>query len=187
MQGNKKEIRTQVLSLRNRMSAQEIAVLSAEICRRIQAENCFLKTQWLFAYHPLGKEVDIRPLIREAWRQNKQVAFPKVCGENMDFFAVKDFSELQPGCFGVMEPKGNELPVTPQAGTMVLVPGVAFDLSGNRMGFGKGYYDRYLAKYSGYTALGVAYERQVADSIPAEETDIRMHALATEETVYVFS
>lgn len=187
MPGNKKEIRKQVLSVRNRMSAQEIAALSAEICRHIQSEDCFSKAQWIFAYHPLGKEVDIRPLIREAWGQNKQVAFPKVRGENMDFFEAKDLSELQTGSFGVMEPEGNGVPVTPQPGTLVLVPGVAFDLSGNRMGFGKGYYDRYLAKFSGYMALGVAYERQVADSIPAEETDIRMHALATEETVYVFS
>lgn len=181
METEKKTIRKQYKSIRNNMAPGQVKELSERICANVIASPQFLEAERIFAYYPLENEVDVRKIVREAWRQGKQVAFPRVSGEEMFYFEASDFLKLHPGTFGVMEPV-ETYPVEWESGLM-LVPGVAFDRKGNRMGFGKGYYDRYLSEHPGCTRMGIAYECQVGDQIPAEETDMPLHYLATEQGI----
>ena len=136
----KKEIRKQYKMLRNKMSEMEVKEKSDRICQNIISSNLFQQAERILAYAPLGNEVDIRPVIEEGWRQQKRIVFPKVFGDTMRYFEISSFSQLKEGTFHVMEPVETN-PVDWEE-ALVFVPGVAFDRQGNRMGYGKGYYDR---------------------------------------------
>lgn len=100
----------------------------------------------------------------------------------MNYFEVGDFSELEEGAFHVMEPQESRPADWEDA--LVLVPGVAFDRKKNRMGYGKGYYDRYFAGKTDCVRLGIAYELQVAEQLPTEENDLPMEYLVTEKSLW---
>lgn len=109
METGKKELRRQFKEARDRMYSGQAAALSEMICGHVISSPAFVRAERVFAYYPLGNEVDVRDIVREAWRQGKQVAFPKVFGNEMSFFEIGDFQKLHPGTFGVMEP-GGDLP-----------------------------------------------------------------------------
>lgn len=178
----KQQIRKKYKTLRNEMSDSEVREKSAQICKNIISSELFQNAEKILAYAPLGNEVDIRPVIKEGWRQNKRIAFPNVFGDTMKYFEISDFSELEEGTFHVMEPKEDH-PVD-WSDALVLVPGVAFDKKKNRMGYGKGYYDRFFEGKSGCVELGVAYELQIAEQLPVEENDLPMAYLVTEENLW---
>ena len=171
----KQQIRKKYKTLRNEMSNSEVREKSDQICKRIISIELFQNAEKILAYAPLGNEVDIRLVIEEGWKQNKHIAFPKVFGDTMKYFEISDFSELEEGTFHVMEPKEDH-PID-WSDALVLVPGVAFDRKKNRMGYGKGYYDRFFEGKSGCIELGVAYELQVAEQLPTEENDLPCHIL----------
>lgn len=178
----KKEIRKQYKILRNKMSEMEVKEKSDRICQNIISSNLFQQAERILAYAPLGNEVDIRPVIEEGWRQEKRIAFPKVFGDTMRYFEVSSFSQLKEGTFHVMEPV--ETNPVDWKNALVLVPGVAFDRQGNRMGYGKGYYDRFFEENQVVLKAGVAYELQVADQLPTEENDLPVEYLVTEKGVW---
>jgi len=178
---NKKEVRSLYKERRNGMLPGQVEDLSARICQNILRSRLFDSARFLYAYYPLGNEADVRPVIQEAWRQGKRVAFPKVFGNKMRFFEVTGFEQLSEGTFGVMEPC-EEKPADWRSGKklLVLTPGVAFDYQGNRMGFGKGYYDRHFSGKRDYMMLGVSYELQIAEQIPTGDFDVPMKWIVTE-------
>lgn len=178
----KKDIRKLYRERRNRMSSEQTAVLSAQICENILKSRLFASVRFLYAYYPLGNEADIRAVVREAWRCGKRVAFPKVFGNEMRYFEVTGFEQFSAGTFGVMEPCENR-PVDWRFGmkTLVLTPGVAFDFFGNRMGFGKGYYDRHFSVEHDCVMLGVAYGLQMAKRLPVGDFDVPLSQIVTEE------
>ncbi|MCC8065802.1 MAG: 5-formyltetrahydrofolate cyclo-ligase [Lachnospiraceae bacterium] len=183
----KQNVRDHYKQLRNEMSQGQVETLSLKICEHLISSDLFLQAEYLYAYAPLGNEVDIRPVVEAAWQQGKQVAFPKVFGEEMRYFEVTSFSQLKEGTFHVMEPEesAGAAPVDwrGERGLLVLVPGVAFDRKGNRMGYGKGYYDRHFADLDtsqGESFTGVAYELQIAERLPTEDFDLSVTSLVTE-------
>ncbi|MCD7922446.1 MAG: 5-formyltetrahydrofolate cyclo-ligase [Clostridiales bacterium] len=178
----KKDVRRLYRERRNRMTSDQTAVLSAQICENILNSQLFASVRFLYAYYPLGNEADIRAVVREAWRCGKRVAFPKVFGDEMRYFEVSGFDQFSAGTFGVMEPWENR-PVDWRSGmeTLVLTPGVAFDFYGNRMGFGKGYYDRHFSAEHDCLMLGVAYGLQMAKRLPVGEFDVPLSLIVTEE------
>lgn len=178
---SKKEIRKKYKTMRDQMDQREVRTLSERICEHIINLDDFSKAEYIYAYYPLGNEADIRAAVEEAWRLGKRVAFPKVFGDEMRFFEIDDFSHLHPGTFGVMEPEENQPADWQQV--LILVPGVAFDMTGNRMGFGKGYYDRYLEQMPEAVTVGIAYGLQIAEYIPTEPTDVRLNYVVTEEDI----
>lgn len=174
----KREIRKKYKTARHQMEQRQVSALSQEICKHIIESSIFQSAGHIFAYYPLGNEADVRPVVKAAWRMGKHVAFPKVFGDVMRYFEISDFSQLHPGTFGVMEPE-ETCPVDWNH-ALVLTPGVAFDQKGNRMGFGKGYYDKYLAKFPECITIGVSYGLQLAEQIPVEVTDIPLDYMVTE-------
>ncbi len=180
----KQEYRNRYKTVRNGMSRHDVDSKSAQICRNILDSDIYREAHYLYAYYPLENEVDVRLVAETAWQEGKSVAFPKVFGEAMRFFEVKDFGQLTEGAFGVMEPVENAgaVPVDwmddkgncggdesyragaalsgrkPGSPLLVLVPGVAFDRQGNRMGYGKGYYDRYFDSFAESQKRGPSVE-----------------------------
>ena len=119
-------------------------------------------------------------MARQALGAGKQLVYPRVDGETLVFEEVNDLSRLAPGAFGVLEPRGGRAVAVDRI-DVLLVPGVAFDRSGHRLGYGKGFYDRAIAKCSDNTVrVGFAYDFQVVDALPVGEHDQPVAALMTE-------
>lgn len=121
-------------------------------------------------------------MIEEAWKQGKEVAVPKVVGQDMVFYKLTDFAQLEKGYFGIPEPVRGEIVQWEDA--MMIMPGVAFDLQNHRVGYGGGFYDRFLEKHPMIKRVAVAFEFQILPSVPTEPTDISPELIVTENTIY---
>lgn len=199
----KKRIRRRVLARRDALTSQEQRRASCLITERLLGHQWFYRTGSLLCYVSYGSELDTRELIREALRLGKEVYVPKV-GENrrMDFFRIGALEELHPGFHGILEPPDTARIYVGEGAerALMLMPGVAFDLCGNRLGYGGGYYDRYLAAHPQFQTrldpqgavyadialddaqryMGQAYTMAIGHScqlvegpLPVEETDCR--------------
>lgn len=130
-------------------------------------------------------EVDTMPLIEWLLEEGKTVVVPIIQREDcsLRLSYLSDPAVLVPSTFQVPEPIGHEVPADPSEIQVVIVPMLAFDAAGNRLGYGAGYYDRFLARHPGLLTIGLAFSCQEFDSLPAEENDIRMDRIVTEQGV----
>ena len=134
----------------------------------------FRNAQRILAYADYNHEVMTGFMIEEAWKQGKEVAVPKVVGQDMVFYKLTDFAQLEKGYFGIPEPAHGEIVQWEDA--MMIMPGVAFDPQNHRVGYGGGFYDRFLEKYPMIKRVAVAFEFQILPSVPTEPTDISPEA-----------
>ena len=121
-------------------------------------------------------------IIEAAWKAGKEVAVPKVVGQDMVFYKLTDFSQLEKGYFGIPEPARGEIVQWEEA--MMVMPGVAFDKDNHRVGYGGGFYDRFLEKHPQVTRVAVAFDFQILSEVPTEPTDISPQLIVTESKVY---
>ncbi len=181
----KQDIRKQVFARRNEAAMDQITADSHSITGKILSLDEFIRADWLFAYMDFKKEVMTRELIREAWQMGKRVAVPRVHGKDMTYYELTSFDQLEPGYFGIPEPAG-----CPEASpdvteeVFLLVPGVAFDVYRHRVGYGQGFYDKYLSKHPAYTTCAAAFEFQIFELVPSEELDILPQILVTQERIF---
>lgn len=180
----KKVLRKQILEVRSNIVGRD--ELSQVICQRglplIQRYR-----KWA-AYYPIGGEVDPRHLIELAWDKGVTTAFPVIDGDTLDFAIANAWIEFVPGSFGASTPliTSTSQLLPPQEIDLVLVPGVAFDREGNRLGFGKGYYDRYLANLRPTTLrVALAFSQQLVPFVPSEPHDQQVDFLITEDEAIV--
>lgn len=174
-------------NLRDNMTGEQVGAMSRAICERLLASEVYRQADTIYAYYPLGREVSPLAVIERALADGKVLAFPRVgesCG--MDFYRVTSLSQLAEGSFHVMEPV-LECPMLQKTRALVLVPGLAFDRQGNRYGYGKGYYDRYFARFPGLTRVALAYEHQMEEAMEVLPTDVKMHRIETECGSYIIS
>lgn len=162
--------------------------LSNQLSEHILHWTPYKEAKKVYFYYPLGQEVSLLPVIEDALMHGKQVAFPKVTGNSMNFYEICDLSQLAEGCFHVMEPnivlkQGDDPKLADWKHALCFVPGVVFDLSGARFGYGKGYYDRYFTEKSGCRLVGCAYQCQIAERLPVDVWDIKMDNLITENGI----
>lgn len=187
---NKKEIRAALLLKRKALSPQECRLKSREITKRFVASPDFISARTVHFYLAAAAEVQTEEMIREALRKKKRVVVPVVQPAAKSLFLSElvdfDLSRLQPGPYGIFEPRPEDRKtVDPKEVDLWIVPGVAFDAVGNRLGFGGGYYDRLLSGARG-RKIGVAFEFQVVDRLPIEETDHPVDQIITEtRTIYI--
>ena len=167
----KKEIRQRLLAMRSACPKEERARQSAEIARLVAAHPAYHGCGTLFSYVPFRQEVDTWPLMRIALAEGKTVAVPKVEGREMTFYRITGEDDLVPGSFGILEPKENCPAVSPASDDVMLLPGAAFDREGHRIGYGGGFYDRYLEKHPEPVKIGICFDFQLVDAIPAETFD----------------
>lgn len=141
--------------------------------------------QWLdartvFLYISRDGEVDTLDLIRRAREHGKRVTAPRVSGDRLLVHEIRDMDDLETGAFGVLEPCRECPLVEPSAVDIAIVPGIAFDKRGHRVGYGKGYYDRLLKEVS-CPSIGLAYGFQIMDHIPEKDHDVAVHMVITED------
>lgn len=179
---SKKDIRKCVLARRNCISKQEWEEKSRLICEKVVTHPFFLDSDVIYCYVDYRNEVCTRGIIETAWGQGKKVAVPKVIADEMEFYYIHSYEDLEEGYKGILEPKQTNLAY--DENTLVIMPGAAFDLTCNRIGYGKGYYDKYLQAHPNYKTLALAFELQMIEHVPTEEYDICPQIIITEENTY---
>lgn len=180
---NKARIREALLVKRRGISIIENAELSARVSERLLRLNEVKSAKRLLCYASVRNEVETVGLIRQLMKNGAQVYLPRIrSGRGMDAVRVTSFEALNRNRFGIPEPTGDEI-IDPAALDVALVPGVGFDHSGRRLGYGAGYFDKYLAKCA-CPLIGLAFEMQRVEILPEEEHDVRMHIVVTENAVY---
>ena len=191
---DKKEIREKmkVLCLQNK---EALAEKSALICKNILSSKQFVEATEIYAYMALPDEVDLTEVIKTALKEEKKVAIPKIISKEegiIKFFYLDPQKRLAQqtaaGTFGISEPD-ESLPAIPDPAhkTLILVPGRAFTKEGDRLGRGKGYYDRFLGNgllrcsSNDITLAGVCFDFQIKKSLPVDDRDIKMHCIFTSQ------
>ncbi len=185
----KKQIRKSHLAERNALSEAAAKKLSVKISRHLQDYLCTQKElpmRGVYGYYPHGREVSLLPLYDWLLGQQIPLAFPRVTGDTMEFYQVFSMKEFTEGAFHIMEP-AEDCQRADFTNAFSFVPGSVFDRTGNRYGYGKGYYDRYFSIHQELIRIGIAYENQLEERIPAEKTDVKMQMLATEAGLNIFS
>lgn len=174
----KKEIRRKMKAMRSMLSEIEKESAAAQVFQRLEATAAFQMADRILMYHSLPDELPTVSFLRK-WKDLKKFFLPRVNGVNLDILPY-DESRLELGSFHIEEPQGEET-VSPDDIELIVVPAVAYDRSGTRLGRGKGFYDRLLAT-TGATRIGVGYEFQLFDSLPSEEHDVPMDMVITQHT-----
>ena len=178
----KKVIRKQVFAARKAHTDQQIDDWSRKIAETVTALPEYSNSQRIFAYADYNHEVMTKYIIEAAWNDGKEVAVPKVVGQDMVFYKLTDFAQLEKGYFGIPEPARGEIVQWEEA--LMIMPGVAFDRQNHRVGYGGGFYDRFLEKHPYITRVAVAFEFQMMSEVPVEPTDISPEIIVTEKEIY---
>ncbi len=169
----KQDLRRFIRAQKKEHAAAQLAAMSEEITNRVFASAWWQEASTLLLYYPLSDEVDVRPLIREAFEEGKRVLLPVVKGEELVLHLYEGESSLREGAFGIMEPQGPLFaPEHYDEIELAIIPGMAFDGAGHRLGRGKGFYDRLLPKLESSKLVGVCWPFQLLDEVPAEPHDI---------------
>ena len=177
----KKSIRKKAKSIRASFSEEKVSSVSQQICIKLLEQKWYNLCDTIFVYAAIGQEIDLSCFIERALKDKKRIAFPKVSGEEMDFYYVDDVSYLEKGCFGIPEPTEFCPKAFPHEGTVMLIPGLTFSAEGQRIGYGKGYYDRYLNCHSGVYKIGICYDQLFAQAWPDDQNDVSMDYIITEK------
>lgn len=182
----KQELRQRILTWRRSLSAEEVQRQSAAIFERLLCLPAFVDASPLLSYFP-GKdnEVDTRPMIQYHLGQGNAVFIPATAPRRqLNWRQITDLNQVHPGPYGIPQPPP-DAPRCPElsAFACMLVPGVVFDGDRGRIGYGKGYFDRYLSAYPGRT-IGLAFEGQIVPRCPLQRHDVRMHGLVTVDRTY---
>lgn len=180
--GRKKVIRKQVFAARKAHTDQQIDDWSRKIAETVTALPEYSNSQRILAYADYNHEVMTKYIIEAAWNDGKEVAVPKVVGQDMVFYKLTDFAQLEKGYFGIPEPARGEIVQWEEA--LMIMPGVAFDRQNHRVGYGGGFYDRFLEKHPYITRVAVAFEFQMMSEVPVEPTDISPEIIVTEKEIY---
>lgn len=181
----KKRMRAAYSERRNAIPVDRRSELSAAVCRRFISLVTYRYSGSLLMYSPIGSETDISDIARQALADGKTVAYPR-CYEDsiMKFHIIGSLDELERGMYGIYEPP-ESLPVFDPASdhtAACLIPALVYDKSGYRLGYGKGYYDRYLTAFKG-VKVGVVYNDFVVKSVPRGRYDIAVDMLVTDKGV----
>ena len=188
----KKQIRKRIIQVRNEMSDEECMIRSSRIMNKVLASEKYQNARELLIYVDYNHEVQTRALIQQAFQDGKDVFCPKVVGDGeetqMEFYKIQALSDLVQGYRGIMEPPmelrskwSNEQ----HDQTLMIMPGVAFDRGRNRIGYGKGYYDRFLHRYGTYlNTIAICFDCQIVEKVDTGIYDFLPDILYTESTIY---
>jgi len=177
----KNALRELLLERRDNTSFDLLKIASKKIQKRINKVYAFKDAKKIGLYYPIGSEILTQDIIQELISKGKEVFLPKVIGENIEFRKIKDFSSLESGNFGIMEPKedcqvDNYLDI-------IVVPTVGISPSGVRLGYGHGFYDKFLDKKDALT-ISLTLEKQIIKNIPKSEHDISIDWIITEDRMF---
>jgi len=169
---DKKELRAQIRALKRQYTESQLAQKSSCLCGLISVLADYQAADTILLYHPLPDEVDVRPVIEQAFTSKKTVILPVVVGDDLEL-RVYSPDAMAVGAFGIMEPTGLLFADYGKI-TLAIIPGMAFDEYGHRLGRGKGYYDRLLPRLTKARKIGVCFDFQILDNVPAYQHDVLM-------------
>lgn len=177
----KSEIRKLALSKRNSFTSKERSEKSERIAEHLESLNIFKNAKNILFYYSYQAEVDTLGLMKK-WMENKNILLPRLNSDNT-FVALPftSFDNLEVNKFDIPEPPFIFEPQTNL--DLIIVPGVAFDRKGNRIGMGKGYYDRFLTDYKNVPKIALAYSEQVLDQVPKDPYDEPVNIILTEDEI----
>ncbi|KYO67992.1 5-formyltetrahydrofolate cyclo-ligase [Thermovenabulum gondwanense] len=181
----KKEIRRKMIEMRDTQPKEIIKEKSRVILEKLFELNYYKKAKNIMFYVDTRNEVRTLDAIKKSIYLGKKVFVPKVINKcDMLAVRIKSLNELKKGHFGILEPVSGEM-INPKELEVVVIPGVAFDKSGCRLGYGGGYYDRFLQNLKADAVkIALAFEFQILDELPKEEYDILMDIIITEKRIY---
>jgi 5-formyltetrahydrofolate cyclo-ligase len=189
----KSEIRINQKKRRSELSEEQRHLFDEAILHQLLETKEFQNCKRIFTYVSFQSEIDTLPIIEETFRLGKQVYIPKVEAHGMEFYEIKSLEGLQRSTYGILEPIGGMddrfafvATSKGQIENLMLLPGLAFDLSGNRIGYGAGYYDKYLTlqRSDTFHKVALAYDFQLIERVPAEKFDICADVIITPTTIY---
>lgn len=168
---DKKALRQQIREKKRAMTPEKIQEKSRLLAEKFLASRAYREAKAVYGYLPYNQEVRTVPILEQALRDGKRVAVPKCYGDEMRFLWMEDLSLVEKGYAGIPEPIADG-PVAEDPSALILMPGMAFDREGHRIGYGGGFYDKFLAAEPGHPTLALCYDFQVLDRLETEEFDI---------------
>ena len=168
---DKKELRRQIAAKKRAMTGDEIRKKSADLAQQFLQHPLYREASTVYGYLPYNQEVRTELILEQALRDGKRVAVPKVYGEEMRFLYITELDALEEGYAGIFEPEADG-PVAEDPTALVLMPGLAFDPQGNRMGYGGGFYDRFLEREPQHPTVALCYDFQMLPALQTQEHDI---------------
>ena len=168
---DKKELRRQIREQKRAMTEEQIVAASSRLGELFL--NCpqYKQAQTIYGYLPYNQEVRTVPMLEQAMKGGKRVAVPKCYGDEMRFIYMDDLSKVEKGYANIPEPIADE-PVADDKTALVLMPGMAFTKDGKRMGYGGGFYDKFLAAEPNHPTVALCYDFQMVEDLPTEDYDI---------------
>lgn len=168
---DKKSLRQQIKQKKREMTAEQIEAASARLGQLFAQCEPYRKAKTVYFYLPYNQEVRTVPMLERALSEGKRVAVPKVYGDEMKFIYIDDLSGIEKGSFGIPEPVADG-PVADDPTALVLMPGLAFDRQGHRIGYGGGFYDKFLSAEPDHPTVALCYDFQMVEHLETEEFDI---------------
>lgn len=168
---DKKELRRTIRERKRAMTEEEIVSRSEKLGVLFSQSEAYKAAKTIYGYLPYNQEVRTVPMLEQALRDGKRVAVPKVYGDEMKFLYLDDLTQVEKGYAGIPEPIADG-PVADDDTALVLMPGLAFDPAGHRIGYGGGFYDKFLAAEPNHPTLALCYEFQMLPELHTEEHDI---------------
>jgi len=187
----KAEIRKKILEARKSLTINEIEVKSEAILQNVLKTPEYMEADNILLYADHDNEVMTRGIFDDALARGKRIYFPKADSltNTMVFYQTTSASQLERGFMGICEPKENprlRYCFHADEDTLVILPGVAFDTAGFRLGYGKGFYDKFLSNKRQLSTMALAFACQIVEVLPNEPHDIKMDKIVTEEIIYSF-
>ena len=168
---NKKELRAYIRGKKRAMTEEQISQKSIALGKLFAESEYYKNAKTIYGYLPYNQEVRTVPMLEQALRDGKQVAVPKCYGDEMRFIYLDDLTQVEKGYAGIPEPIADG-PVADDETALVLMPGLAFTEDGQRIGYGGGFYDRFLSREPNHPTAALCFDFQMVEEIPTEEFDI---------------
>ncbi|MCR5250908.1 MAG: 5-formyltetrahydrofolate cyclo-ligase [Lachnospiraceae bacterium] len=184
---NKQMLRKEYLKRRDHQTETERKERSAAIAKAVFSIELVVQAEDLLLYADFGSEVQTEQIFNTARRMRKRIYYPKVEGNELSFYRVEDLSELRVGFKGIQEPfmlrhTGGDWIYA----AVAIVPATVLGRDGYRLGYGRGFYDRFLSRYPSIFKLGIGYQVQLAEKVPHDSRDVRLNGIITEEEQLFF-
>lgn len=168
---DKKTLRKKIREQKQAMTPAQIEKASETLVQMFLETEQYRQAKTLYGYLPYNQEVRTVPILEQALADGKKVAVPKVYGDNMKFIYLTDLTQVACGYYGIPEPVADG-PEGDDPTALVLMPGLAFDREGHRIGYGGGYYDKFLKDEPQHPTIALCYAFQVVEDLPTEEFDV---------------
>ena len=168
---DKNALRKQIREQKRAMTEEQIVSASQRLGELFVASEAYRSARTIYGYLPYNQEVRTVPMLEQAIKDGKRVAVPKVFGDEMKFIYLDDFSRVEKGYAGIPEPV-DDGPVADDPTALVLMPGLAFDAQGHRIGYGGGFYDNFLANEPNHPTLALCYAFQMVEHLETEAFDV---------------